>query len=247
MPHTKTLRLAAALVGAGLTAGSLQAAPVNQVAYATLTGTALIDFEDLAQVGAPGLNFDGIFESGGADFAERFVGQTLSFNGNHDVLSGAPNSPLALQVGAAGQNLNVFSQPGNVLTGLGPLGFPNFDAIGEGAFSVLFDFDQSEFGFQLVGGNAGTATVDFYRRDGSLVESIILASLNNDFYGFSREGGVADIAGVSVYNIDAAGVGFDNLKHTKQGVVGPAVPEAGSALALLSLGFLSLLGIRRRS
>ena len=51
----------------------------------------------------------------------------------------------AFAVGAANQNLNVFTfTTSQVLTGLGPLGFPDGDAIGEGSFAVLFDFDQSE-------------------------------------------------------------------------------------------------------
>jgi hypothetical protein len=40
-------------------------------------------------------------------FAERFVGQTLGFSGNFDVLSGSPSDPLTLQVGDPNQNINV--------------------------------------------------------------------------------------------------------------------------------------------
>ena len=131
---------------------------INVVPYASLTGTALITFEDIA--GGPGsrTNYDGILTFGGASFAERFLGQTLSFSGDFDVLSGAPVGPLALQVGAAGQNLSVteFSIPSfcctTVLSGLGPLGFPASSAIGEGSVAVLFVFDQSQFGFNVLGG-----------------------------------------------------------------------------------------------
>ena len=130
--------------------------PVAQVDPSTLTCDGTITFDDVAGGAAPGTNYDAVFESDGAVFAERFAGQTLSASGDFDVLSGTPTSPLTLQVGAANQNLNVFiNGPSQVLTGLGPLGFPGFDAIGEGSFAVLFDFDQSEFGFDLVGGNGG--------------------------------------------------------------------------------------------
>jgi PEP-CTERM motif/VPDSG-CTERM motif len=221
--------------------------PINQVSYASLTGTQTITFDDVTGGGAPGTNYDAIFESGNTAFAERFVGQTRSTSGNFDTLSGTPSGPLALQVGAPGQNLNVFiNGASQVLTGLGPLGFPDFDAIGEGSFALLFDFDQSEFGFELVGGDGGSAFVDFFTRDGSLINSITLGGLSSAFYGFSREGGVKDIAGISIYNTDAAGIGFDNLKHDVAGVPdGATVPEP-STFALLGLGLGALVFWRRR-
>jgi hypothetical protein len=225
------------------------AAPVNQVPYASLTGTALITFDDVPGGGAPGTNYDGIFESGNAAFAERFVGQTLGASGPFDTLSGTPSAPLALQVGAPGRNLNVFVNAGSqVLTGLGNLGFPSFDAIGEGSFAVLFDFDQSQFGFQLVGGDSGTATVSFFARNGTLIDSVTLTGLADAFYGFSREGGVQDIAGISITNNDPAGVGFDNLLSDVQGVPGTpgdTIPEPGTLL-LLGSGLAGLRLIRRR-
>jgi hypothetical protein len=223
------------------------ALPINQIAPGSLTGTGLITFDDVAGGTAPGTNYDAVFESNGADFAERFVGQTNTPSGGFDVLSGSPTGTLSLAVGVAGQNLNVFSyNPSNVLTGLGPVGFPNFDAIGEGSFAVLFDFDQSEFGFDLVGGNNGNAYASFFRRDGSLIDQIILAGLSDQSYAFSREGGINDIAGISIYNDDGGGIGFDNLRHDVPGGPGPGtqVPEP-STLLLLGLG-LGGLGLWRR-
>ncbi len=235
---------------AGLLASlNVSALPINNVSYASLTGTQLITFDDVAGGGAPGANYDAIFESGNTAIGERFVGQTVVANGDFDTLVGAPGAPLKLTVGAAGQNLNVFTNGSSqVLTGLGTLGFPDFSAIGEGAFAVLFDFDQSQFGFQLVGGNGGNGFVSFFRRNGTLIDSLTIANLADDFYGFSREGGLKDIAGVSISNDDLAGVGFDNLKFDVAGVIGDpnAVPEP----ATLALTGLSLLGLglsRRRS
>lgn len=111
-----------------------------------------------------------------------------------------------------------------------------FSAIGEGWFGLLFDFDQSEFGFQLVGGNGGTTFVDFFLRDGSLIDSIMLWGLADAFYSFSREGGVKDIAGVAIYKNDGGGIGFDNLKRDVAGRpdIEP-IPEP-STLTLLGLG-----------
>jgi len=220
-----------------LAAAGVQAAPVNQIDYNLLTGTQLITFDDIPGGAAPGTNYDGLLRSGNTSFGERFAGQTNAPAGGFDVLSGAPSGPLALAFGAPGQNLNVFiNNTSQVLTGLGPAGFPDFNAIGEGSFAVLFDDDHSEFGFQLVGGNGGSATLDFFRRDGSLIQQIVVGGLADAFYGFAREGAVRDIAGISIWNTDGAGIGFDNLKHDVPGRNDIPLPGtlllAGLALAI---------------
>jgi len=170
-------------------------------------------FDDVAGGPAPGANYDGIFPSIGVYFAERFVGQTIAYNGNFDVITGVPSNPLQLQPGLAGQNLNVFDNSTNVLTGLGPLGFPEADAIGEGAVAMFFPIAQAQLSLQIVGGNAGSATLDFYRADGSLIDTIVLAGLGDATYGFQRVGGPGDIGGVLIQNDDPAGIGFDNICH----------------------------------
>jgi hypothetical protein len=228
---------------------SLRADPVNQVTYASLTGTGMINFDDLPSASAAGTNYDATFESGGAAFGERFVGQSLSANGVFDVLSGTAAGSLSVVAGAANQNLDMLLYNGsNVLTGLGNLGYPNFDAVGEGSFAVLFDFDQSEFGFQLVGGNGGNAYVDFFARNGSLISAITLTGLAEGYYGFRRDGDVEDIAGISIHNNDSGGVGFDNLKHSKQGVAGDpnSVPDGGNLSLMLGMSFAGLAMLRRR-
>jgi hypothetical protein len=228
--------------------GMALAANVDQVAYGSLTGTELVDFEDLPQLSAPGTNYDAIFASGGVGFAERFVGQTLNAVGDFDQLSGSPTGSLTLQVGAANHNINIFAgnygnKYGNVLTGLGTPGFPDFNAIGEGSFAMLFSTDQSEFGFSLIGGGGGSAYISFFQRDGSLIDTITVGGLSDTFYGFSRDGGTKDIAGISIWNNDGGGIGIDDIKHDIGSSYG--VPEPAS-LFLLGLGLVGLAGVRRK-
>lgn len=84
-------------------------AQVIVVPSASLTGTGLITFDDVAGGAAPGTNYNAIFESNGANFGERFVGQTLgvvsSGGSTNDSLAGGPSGALTLAVGASGQNL----------------------------------------------------------------------------------------------------------------------------------------------
>jgi hypothetical protein len=247
--RTRYLALCVALL-LMLFSGFAMAGSVNEVPYASLTGTEVVSFEDLPQIDAPGSNYDSIFASGGAGFAERFVGQTLTASGNFDVLSGSPSGSLALQVGAPGRNINIFAGTyggvyGNVLDGLGGLGYPDYDAIGEGSFAVLFSTDQSEFGFELVGGNGGNAYISFFNRSGGLIDFLTISGLSDTYYGFPRLGGIQDIAGISIYNDDGAGIGFDNLRHDVASDYTNTVPEP-SALILLGSGILVLLGARKR-
>jgi hypothetical protein len=247
--HQKTtgscdMKKPAMAILAALGASAALAAPVNQVGYATLTGTEIVDFDDITGGPAPGQSYDTVFASRGVGLGEHFVGQTVTSAGDFDQLGGAPTGPLTLVAGAAGHNLNVFTYNGsNALDGLGTAGFPDFSAIGEGAFALTFSSDQSEFGFQLVGGNGGQAFIDFFRADGSLISSVTVSGLAEAYYGFSREGGIKDIRGISIWNNDEAGIGFDNLKHD----VRSNVPEPES-YALMLAGLLTAGGLacRRR-
>jgi hypothetical protein len=224
-----------------MVATSAVAAPINEVSYGSIAVGQTIDFEGLA----PGTNYDSVLNFGGVKIGERFAGQTLSSSGNSDVLGGTPSSPLNVIAGATGKNVTIFDFFGtNVLAGLGPTGFPNFNAIGEGAIAILFDNDQSAFGFESVGGNLGDANFDFFARDGSLIGSLTPTGLGTDLFGFSREGGVNDIAGISIWNTDQAGIGFDNIIFDVPGN-NVAVP-APATFGLLGIGLFGLGVLSRR-
>ena len=124
--------------------------------------------------------------------------------------------------------MNVVQDPTtgtNALAGLGPLGFPDFDAIGEGSFAVLFDIDQSEVGFTIVGHNGGEAgaTINFYERDGSFIQTIVVSG--NGEFAFRRHPVVADIAGFSIHNNDPGGIGYDDFRFDANQ---PPVADAGT-------------------
>ena len=105
------LAFALTVFAAGVGTSTAQAQEIVQLPPGTLACGSVITFDDVAGGPAPGANFDAVFTSVGANFAERFVGQTLSFSGNFDVLSSAAvNNPLTLQVGAPSQNLHLVAR-----------------------------------------------------------------------------------------------------------------------------------------
>jgi hypothetical protein len=189
------------------------------------------NFDEVNCGPTPGLSIDGIFASGDMTFAERFAGQTVESVGLFDAIAGAPSNPLTLQAGLSGQNLNVFSYWTNVLTGLGPLGFPEMDAIGEGSISMRFATGQSRVALEIVGGNGGWATLEFYRADGTLIDSVYLNGLYDQPFGFQTADGTPVIAGILVQTGDESGIGIDNICHSA-GVDNARVATWGSLKAI---------------
>lgn len=232
-------------VAAGLFWASALPAQVTQTDYNSLTGTQFISFAGVTGGAPPGTNYDGLLFVNGVGFGERFDGQSVPSSGDFDLVSGTPLPGLTLLPGSAGQNLTVFQSPaGAVLSGNGPLGYPANNAIGEGAVSLLFGSDQSEFGFRLTGGSAGTATVGFYRVDGSLIQSIVLGNLPLVAgFGFTRDAGISDIRGVSIWNADVTGIGLAQFRFNAA-----SVPEPSTwAMMLGGFGAMGFAVRRRRS
>lgn len=231
---------------------SLCAAAVIQVDSPSVTWDTFVDFSGIPGSGNPGLNIDSILTLDGVSFAERFQGQTLgvAVNGvgdEQDTLSGTPASPLTLVPGAPNQNLNVFESSivDPRLNGNGPLGFPDFSGIGEGAISLLFDHDVAEFIVDAEGFNGGVIKYQFYARNGALLDMLDLGPFGstsgspvNQTFAFRSTGAL--IAGVSVTNLDNGGVGMDNLRFQSE-----AVPEP-STFAMIGLFGMAAYGWRRR-
>lgn len=175
--------------------------------------TQIVTFDDVQGGESPGTVYNGLLWSGGLQFAERFMGQGLSYSGDFDVVSGAPSNPLILQVGLPGQNLDVFAYTGNVLAGLGNVGYPDLDAIGEGSIAMVFPSAQSRVSFELVGGNGGSATLSFYRANGSLIDNVVVSGLADLAYGFKTADDTFSISGILIQNTDASGIGVVNICH----------------------------------
>lgn len=220
-------------------------AAVIQVDPATLTGSAFVDFEDLGLANNETQNSDGTFESGTVLFGAQFAGQTKGISGDFDTLSGSPTGPLTLLNDVANENIVIVDggdgNAGNTaIAGLGPRAYPNADAVGEGSIAMLFDFDQSEFGFDLIGGNSGSVTLQFFSRAGSLLSEIFIASVAGTLsLGFETDDGSLSIAGVVITNGDLGGIGVDNIRSDVRGVVGPppTVSEVPLPSAALLMGF----------
>jgi hypothetical protein len=184
----------------------------------------------------PDGEISGIYSTFNTQIAESFAGQTVSGGGGttFETVSGTPTNPLTLLV-PAGQN-GVYITAGR----LGGLAQGTaFDDIGEGLMSLFFTLDQSSMGFSLVGGNGGSASLYFFARDGSLIDSVVVNNLANIGYTFSSSGPL--FAGITISNEDLGGIGIDDLRISN---AVSSVPIPG-AVWLLGSGLLGLAGWRR--
>lgn len=239
---------------AALACASATAAPINQVGSSQLAGSEVVTFDevdtklDTVNFSSTGTSYDGILISGGVAFGELFVGQVLTTSGEFDVPSGSPTGPLKLQAGAPGQNLYPVTvgvsslqplQVDNALAGLGHQGASSNGGIGEGAISILFSSDQSRFGVQLLKLNGGKAYFDFFRNDGSLIQSFTATAASGYDLGFFREAGIKDIRGVTIWNDDPNGIAINNVRHDVASNVA-AVPEPGAVAMVLAGGLVML-------
>ena len=165
--------------------------------YAGLSGTAFATLEDVDL---------------GVIMGEKLVGQVNTTVGTFDVVSGTPSVPLALDTSIdPNVGVNLFTFFGTtIVTGVGPVGFPDPAAIGDGAITMLFDRDQSLVAFDLAGTNRGALHMLFYGRDGQLLSEFDVFDVTATTYVFGSSRG--NIAAITINNTDPGGLGYDNLR-----------------------------------
>lgn len=198
-----------------------------------------------------------------AQFAERFVGQALSYDGDFDVLGSSASAPLRLQVGAPNFNLDAGADDGGkvYLTGLGPVGYPpalplvdpNYDGIGEGAIAARFERNLSSIAVDVEGvDGGGFFYIDFFRRDGSLIDSLVVSTgpptseATTMTLAFRSAGAGNAIAGISIYNTDPGGVGYSSFLLGFALGTAPALSAGMTALLLLALAAIGRSTLARR-
>ncbi|WP_417719686.1 hypothetical protein [Salipiger sp.] len=196
--------------------------PICEVPEGSLRFTRRVDFSDLPSSYGIGRNLDGLVVGDGVQFGEHFLGQGVEISTGHDRLSGRPTAPLTLVAGVAGANLGTLNLWGdNIVQGMGPKGFPDAGAVGEGAIAVLFDEDQPALALDVRGGEGGTVTFSFYRRDGApILRMVRHVDRDTGTIHVVRQDLVPDIAGFSVENQDPEGLGIDNLQFLFEELMG---------------------------
>ncbi|MGC9370051.1 MAG: hypothetical protein ACP5DX_10975 [Paracoccaceae bacterium] len=203
-------------------------APYDEIAALT---RGRVDFDLLPRLPEPGHNLDHGIAFAGGRLGERFAGQRLEPVEQapglpHDRAAGAPETPLAVIDGAPGQNLSVSFHRAflsNALYPLGPRGYPEAEARGEGSAAFFFTRDSCAFALRLhteylddLGTNAdhtGEVSFTFYARDGRMLGRETRAVPGGiSSHGFQTADGAARIAGVLVENLDPGGIALDDIR-----------------------------------
>lgn len=210
------------------------AAQMDKADYDTLAQElgGRISFEELPAIAEPGQNLDGLYRVAGATLGERLAGQTLIRNSLgqnsdsvHDAIDPAPlgRAPTVIP-GGADQNLSVAFHRGfgsNAMFPLGPSGFPDIQARGEGALSIHFNHEQDAFGLRIhadysdpLGARPGPGQVQltFYDRSGAIIDSHVLQlSHGITDWGFKSGTSRQRFVAVVITNTDPGGIAIDDI------------------------------------
>ena len=220
------------------------AAGFSLLATPVLGDVTLEDYETLARVldgrvgfgrlprrDEPGVALDSFYRSPGVSLGEHFAGQNVLAREVFDSVEAIPvEAPLTLKSGPPRQNLNVAWHRGfgsNAVFPVGPLGFPNADARGEGMLSALFDADQQAVGFRVhtdypdaFGSKQppqDNLRVLFFARDGRVIGELALsAPISASAHGFVAPPGPPGIAGMTILNTDPGGVALDDFIYQRR-------------------------------
>lgn len=239
MPRGRDLALAAlcALWSGSVTAGGPETAgrpdPVSEpvpepVPYALLAERleGRVDFEDRGAFPEPGIAIRGLYRVQGAALGGRFAGQTRVTRaigpGLFDALTGQPAGPLRLEPDDDSATLSLATHRGLGSVAafpLGPRGFPDIGARGEGALAVLFDAPQRATGFRLHADYAdplgtrpppGAITVTFHAADGSLLGAVT-ERLAAGPLAFGWRFAARPVAGFTLTTTDPGGIAIDDI------------------------------------
>ncbi len=197
-----------------------------------------LDFEEFASMAVSLGSAHVTLESAstGMSFGEKLVGQVLSADGLFDVVTGTPTFPLALDTtidGNAGVNvIHIFGS--TAIDGIGALGFPDRDALAEGAVTVLYAQDQRLVGFDVLGNNGGTLRTQFFNRSGAKVGDVAFEVSIDGAVLFSSD--QRDIAAITVTNNDFGGFVYDNFRFIPAAETGASACSAGGPYDVSPIG-----------
>lgn len=221
------MRLGAIVLLLAAKAAAADIAPIPYQEVEALTH-GRVGFNLLPDLPEPGHNLNHGYAFAGGRIGERFTGQRLlrveGPESPHDRLEGQPDAPLTLETGAPGQGLSISFHRAfrsSALYPLGPLAYPDMRARGEGAAAVLLTRDACAFALKIhteyvdeLGtntGHVGAATVTFWSRNGRQLARFALKPQGGiNTYGFLSD--TADIAGVTVENLDPGGISVDDIR-----------------------------------
>lgn len=193
----------------------------------------VIDFDSLN-----GMSYTTLSENG-ITFGEKLVGQittddpTVGLPPPTDIVSGIPNIPLTMDNSiSADISLEIFDRDPtnrNIIAGNN-----SNESIGEGALTVLYEFDQSVISFDIANGDSHFFDIQFFDRNGNLLDDLrvpvdqgssgVRASLI-----FSSPS--ANIAAITIDNsgTETGGGLFDNFRYSSAAPINTP-PNANAGL-----------------